>query len=77
VAAGITEVTGEHVAQSFGQTLTAPTAGRNHTVPINIVVTNDYPLKAGTAFGQAILFTCNADMSSCADAAAECTITVT
>ena len=78
VITGITEVTGEHVAQSFGQTPTALTCdGRNHTAPINVVVTNDYPLKAGTAFGQAFLVTCNADESSCADATAERTITVT
>ena len=73
---GLTEVTGNRVAQAYGankQPLTCD--GAAHTLKISVVVSNDYPLKKGKAFAQGFLYAFSETTE--ANFATERTITLT
>lgn len=52
----LVEATGNVVAQGYGSNVKALVCnGAKHKIDISVVVTNDYPFKAGKAFSQAVL----------------------
>ena len=72
----VDEVAGGHVSHSDGSNPAALNCtGAKHTMNVSVVVTNDWPLTPGNAFGRAVLDTGKGDAE--ATAAAERTITVT
>lgn len=56
----LVEVTGGVVAQGYGSNVKALNCnGAKHKIDISTVVANDYPFKAGKAFGRSMLYAAN------------------
>ena len=73
----LVEAASGHVTQSDGSNSTALTCnGARHTMNVSVVVSNDYPFKAGKAFARAIVVAYNNTTDDQATAYTERTITL-